>query len=277
MSGFRRGGRGGFTALAPWLMVVLACDVGASAPSSTAAGRNQPPSQLAAGTQAPSTPTAGDDPAAALFDAFAAAREARGLPAPAHHPVLDQVARDRVARVAREGPTSAGVTATTGALHRLGYVPWFWRDTSVCCDVPASAFRAGTVAFDPELVGGEWEHAASACAAGPEGQLCLLLVALPRLTIERRQSEQLADRALVRAEILAAVNTARSEAGRPPLTADPGLDAIAQAHAEDMLARDYYDHTSPEGKRPSDRLTAAGWRYRQVAENIAHGLFTPAV
>jgi uncharacterized protein YkwD len=67
------------------------------------------------------------------------------------------------------------------------------------------------------------------------------------------------------------VNAERTERGLPPLTLAADLDAAAQGHAEDMLARDYYAHASPEGKQVMDRYVAAGGSgWRLVAENIAH-------
>lgn len=89
------------------------------------------------------------------------------------------------------------------------------------------------------------------------------------------EAAPLHDLASVRAALLAAVNAARQAAGRPPLAADPRLDAAAQAHAEDMLARSYYSHESPEGGTPRTRVEAAGCRAELVAENIAARHLTP--
>ena len=74
----------------------------------------------------------------------------------------------------------------------------------------------------------------------------------------------------LRAEALALVNDARSAAGRPALRQSNPLNAAAQAHARDMLARDYYSHASPEGESVQDRyIEHGGSRWRLVAENIA--------
>jgi uncharacterized protein YkwD len=43
-----------------------------------------------------------------------------------------------------------------------------------------------------------------------------------------------------------------------------------------MAARDYFDHTSPDGKDPGDRITAAGYQWTTYGENIARGQQTPA-
>jgi hypothetical protein len=55
------------------------------------------------------------------------------------------------------------------------------------------------------------------------------------------------------------------------MTPSGTLDRAAQSHAEDMLARGYYDHASPEGEDARDRyLALGGSRARLVAENIAN-------
>lgn len=66
------------------------------------------------------------------------------------------------------------------------------------------------------------------------------------------------------------VNQSRQQQGLAPLTAGADLDEAARAHAEDMLERDYYAHSSPEGNTVRDRyLAAGGSEWELVAENIA--------
>ena len=73
-------------------------------------------------------------------------------------------------------------------------------------------------------------------------------------------------------EFVALANQARAEAGCPtPLIREGDIVAIAQAHSEDMRARRYFDHVTPEGRTPGDRVMAAGIPIRGVAENIAVG------
>ena len=66
-------------------------------------------------------------------------------------------------------------------------------------------------------------------------------------------------------------NEIRRKNGLPQFTADPILMAVAQAQAEDMLRRHYFDHNTPEGLTPFDRMDKAGLQYRAAAENIAEG------
>ncbi|WKU43109.1 CAP domain-containing protein [Streptomyces sp. VNUA116] len=69
-------------------------------------------------------------------------------------------------------------------------------------------------------------------------------------------------------QIVDMVNAERAKAGCSPLTVNAKLQAAAQGHSDDMAARDYYDHTSPEGKSPGDRMTAAGYHWSTYGENI---------
>ncbi|WP_320772952.1 CAP domain-containing protein [Streptomyces sp. CRN 30] len=78
------------------------------------------------------------------------------------------------------------------------------------------------------------------------------------------------------AEVVERTNRERSAAGLPPLVSDPFLTAAAQAHSADMVARDFYAHTSPDGGKPWDRALAAGSARGTIGENIACGQRSPA-
>ena len=62
----------------------------------------------------------------------------------------------------------------------------------------------------------------------------------------------------------------RAEAGCGKLRVDSKLTAASQAHAEDMAARDYMDHDTPEGKGPAERAKEAGYT-AWSGENVAAG------
>ncbi|MFF7178721.1 sigma-70 family RNA polymerase sigma factor [Streptomyces sp. NPDC008121] len=72
-------------------------------------------------------------------------------------------------------------------------------------------------------------------------------------------------------QVIDIVNTERSKAGCGPLTGNALLDQAAQRHSEDMAARDYFDHTNPDGDGPGERVTATGYRWTTYGENIAMG------
>jgi uncharacterized protein YkwD len=74
----------------------------------------------------------------------------------------------------------------------------------------------------------------------------------------------------LRARALELVNQARREQGLQPLELGPNVNQAALSHARDMLRRNYYSHTSPEGETVQDRyVEAGGSKWRLTAENIA--------
>ncbi|WP_277207913.1 CAP domain-containing protein [Isoptericola croceus] len=72
------------------------------------------------------------------------------------------------------------------------------------------------------------------------------------------------------ARVLELVNAERASAGCGALRADATLDDLGAAHSQDMAARNYFDHTTPDGLSPWDRADAAGVQ-GLGAENIARG------
>ena len=49
------------------------------------------------------------------------------------------------------------------------------------------------------------------------------------------------------------------------------LNLAAQAKLDDMFKQQYFEHESPDGKRPADVIKAAGYDYIVVGENLALG------
>lgn len=77
--------------------------------------------------------------------------------------------------------------------------------------------------------------------------------------------------ATAEAVIFASVNEEREAAGLPALTLDPTLVAVARAHSRDMIARDFFGHSNPDGEDPFDRMRAAGVSFGYAAENLVSG------
>ncbi|MFF3771485.1 CAP domain-containing protein [Streptomyces sp. NPDC002232] len=77
-------------------------------------------------------------------------------------------------------------------------------------------------------------------------------------------------------DVVALANAEREKAGCGPLRSERRLRAAAQAHADDMAARDYYEHHSPEGRDAGDRISGAGYAWSTWGENIHRGPKTPA-
>jgi uncharacterized protein YkwD len=60
-----------------------------------------------------------------------------------------------------------------------------------------------------------------------------------------------------------------------PLAFSPLLVQAAREHSQDMSARGYFDHVTPEGINPGDRLTAVGFPWNSYGESIAGGSAYP--
>ena len=71
------------------------------------------------------------------------------------------------------------------------------------------------------------------------------------------------------------LNDERRSQGLPPLRNNPRLMAAAGRHARDMARRQYFDHTSPDGRSLAERIRATGYvKPRQrwaIGENLAYG------
>lgn len=81
----------------------------------------------------------------------------------------------------------------------------------------------------------------------------------------------------VEEEVVKLTNEARATSGCKPLTHDPKLHAAAEGHSADMAAKGYFDHTSPDGRNPGDRIKASGFSPISAwGENIAKGQRTAA-
>mgnify|MGYP001610719690 CR=1 FL=1 len=60
-------------------------------------------------------------------------------------------------------------------------------------------------------------------------------------------------------------------AAAPPLQWNDKLALAATNHASDMGAKNYFSHTSQDGRTPGDRVNAANYEWSALAENIAAG------
>jgi uncharacterized protein YkwD len=65
-------------------------------------------------------------------------------------------------------------------------------------------------------------------------------------------------------------NAQRAQHGCSALRVDTRLRTAARAHSKDMRVKSYFEHNSPDGKTPWDRIKAAGYA-QPGAENIAMG------
>lgn len=77
-------------------------------------------------------------------------------------------------------------------------------------------------------------------------------------------------------QVATLTNNFRQANGLRPLKLNPKLNNAAQRHSQNMALQDFFSHTGADGSSMSDRITAAGYRWSAVAENIAAGYQTPA-
>ncbi|WP_234386644.1 CAP domain-containing protein, partial [Streptomyces sp. ERV7] len=98
----------------------------------------------------------------------------------------------------------------------------------------------------------------------------------PRTTTPRKDTAPSGTAAAYVQQVVDLANAERAKAGCSPFKADRRLNTSAQAHADDMAARDYYEHNSPEGRNAGDRMSAAGYDWHKWGENIHRGPKSPA-
>jgi uncharacterized protein YkwD len=60
----------------------------------------------------------------------------------------------------------------------------------------------------------------------------------------------------------------------PPLVWNDLLTAAADGHSKDMAAKNYFSHTSADGRTLGDRVSATGYAWTMLGENIAAGYAT---
>jgi uncharacterized protein YkwD len=83
--------------------------------------------------------------------------------------------------------------------------------------------------------------------------------------------------ATVEQATLCLLNEQRAAAGLPAVTRNAQLDAASRAHSQDMVARKYFAHDTPDGGSFLDRETTAGYISDDLlswnaGENIAWGV-----
>jgi uncharacterized protein YkwD len=190
------------------------------------------------------------------------------------------------ARLVAAARAHAGVMAAQGQLGAEGP-----DGTSLFHRVAASGYAYLTIA--EHLVSGPRTEAefVEYCLSGERNRLPLYEAAFTHAGIGRATSGPSGDvywtalwarpftaagLAGTASEVVSLTNAERAGAGLAPLVTDARLTAAAQAHSADMVARDFYSHTTPEGREPWDRAAAAGATHRGIGENIACGQRTPA-
>jgi uncharacterized protein YkwD len=72
---------------------------------------------------------------------------------------------------------------------------------------------------------------------------------------------------------LCLLNEERARHGIPPLRAEARLELASQQHSEDMVERRFFEHDTPDGVDPQERILATGYPATNAftGENIARG------
>jgi uncharacterized protein YkwD len=73
--------------------------------------------------------------------------------------------------------------------------------------------------------------------------------------------------------VIASTNVQRAAKGLPPLKFNATLTAAAQVKADDLFAKQYFEHVSPSGTTPTQLIEAAGYKELANGENLAEGNF----
>ncbi len=119
----------------------------------------------------------------------------------------------------------------------------------------------------------------------PDGTVFTVELAAPRAQLPPPAPITTVPTTSFEQEVLALTNARRAAgatcgtqafAPAPPLAPNAALRDAAQKHSVDMGTRDYFDHTSLDGRSPGDRIHASGLRPRTWGENIFAGPRTPA-
>jgi uncharacterized protein YkwD len=80
---------------------------------------------------------------------------------------------------------------------------------------------------------------------------------------------------MMRNAVVCLVNHERARYGLPPLIQVRKLTTSAQNYTAEMVRRDFFSHTAPNGSTPGARIAATGYRWSWAGENIASGFPTP--
>jgi uncharacterized protein YkwD len=220
----------------------------------------------------------GADVRGELLTRINAARQRAGAPPIRLSPELNRAAQEHAAEVAARGSLKLRAGSTDEMRERLkraGYLAHAWTESlasnSGSLEDVLSDFRQNDPETYRKLLTPEFRDLGIGLARMRGAPLYTFLFAEPEGEWFATQTAALHDLRRAQAEMLARVNAERKTVGAPALTANSRLDLAAQRHAEDMLARHYFAHESPEGKTVRERARAAGYDWRAIGENIAEG------
>ncbi|CAH0480951.1 unnamed protein product [Peronospora belbahrii] len=98
-----------------------------------------------------------------------------------------------------------------------------------------------------------------------------IVMAVSNLRTTQRKLQTYAQYSDYRQEMLDAVNIERVKAGLSALCTNSKLADAAMGHSEDMAVNDHMTHAGSDGSTLSQRVTATGYEWDAIAENVAVG------
>lgn len=103
--------------------------------------------------------------------------------------------------------------------------------------------------------------------------ICLLLLKVFTIAIYINFPSNIFFADITKSALVSFINQARQSSGLQPLVESQKLDQAAQLKAEDMVQKQYFSHTSPQGVSPWYWLKTIGYNYKYAGENLAVGFF----
>ncbi len=76
--------------------------------------------------------------------------------------------------------------------------------------------------------------------------------------------------------LLELTNSDRLNNGEPALSLNQQLSSAAESKARDMVSKNYWSHTAPNGESAAGFITASGYQYAVAGENLAYGFNSAA-
>lgn len=214
-----------------------------------------------------------------LLDRINAHRRTAGSPLLVLDPAVGLAADAHAHEIGERGNLSLPAGAGEEMQDRLfaaGYEAQRWVESIVATSSPLDSWIADwkkeqprdfARAMDPDL-----RHLGIGLSEIGELKLFVVLVTAPAAEAFERETTRVADLAANRKQLREQLNALRRKEGVTGKLAGSGiLDRIAQKHAEDMLARGYFAHQSPDGKTVRERAQREGYRWRALGENLADG------
>lgn len=200
-----------------------------------------------------------------------------GAPVLRYSEPLERAAQEQAVEIALHGTLDLPANSDNlmqQRLDRAGYAAHAWSETISTTSAAAEGMIRdwkGRDASFRRLLDPAYADVGIGVSQMNGMPLYTILFAEPAAEHFANQTADLRDLARVRAAMLARVNEIRRRQGLSPLRPNPALDRAAQKHAEDMLARAYFSHRSPEGTSVRDRSRLQGYDWRAIGENLAEG------